>query len=126
GIDACGPGDHGGGPRRGDTLLVHRWVSGTFGPQLSFGSVVWHAIDGSLLSIGYLVRDGKVSYADVDVVVHMEADALTHRGGEITWRTTDGEELTLHPRAVDGVLSLHRGVAVVDTLCEVTDDGMRG
>jgi hypothetical protein len=88
--------------------------------------VVWHAVDGSLLQVGYLVRDGKVSYADVDVVVHMEADGLTHRGGEITWRTEDGGELTLRPRAVDGVLSVHRGVAVVDTLCEVEHDGMIG
>jgi hypothetical protein len=56
----------------------------------------------------------------------MEADALTHRGGEVTWRTPDGEQLTLYPRAVDGVLSLHRGVAAVDTLCEVEHDGMIG
>ncbi|HKN40384.1 MAG TPA: hypothetical protein VJ456_14910, partial [Acidimicrobiia bacterium] len=33
---------------------------------------------------------------------------------------------TLHPRAVDGVLSIHRNVAVVDTLCEVEHDGMIG
>jgi hypothetical protein len=125
-IDGFGHRDHSWGPRRWDTLLSHRWVSGTFGPALSFGSVVWHAVDGSLLQVGYLVRDGEVSYADVDVVVHMEADGLTHRGGEVTWRTADGGSLTLHPRAVDGVLSVHRNVAVVDTLCEVEHDGMIG
>ena len=125
-IDGFGHRDHSWGPRRWDTLLSHRWVSGTFGPQLSFGSVVWHDRGGTLLQTGYLVRDGEVTYADVDVVVHMEADALTHRGGEVTWRTRDGAELTLHPRAVDGVLSMHRGVACVDTLCEVEHDGMIG
>jgi hypothetical protein len=125
-IDGFGHRDHSWGPRRWDTLLSHRWVSGTFGPQLSFGSVVWHDVGGTLLQIGYLVRDGEVTYADVDVIVHMEADALTHRGGEVTWRTADGEQLTLHPRAVDGVLSMHRGVACVDTLCEVEHEGLIG
>jgi hypothetical protein len=67
-----------------------------------------------------------VSYADVDVVVHMEADALTHRGGEITWRTADGDQLTLHPKAVDGVLNQHRGVVCIDTLCDVEYDGVTG
>ncbi|MEW6471976.1 MAG: propanediol utilization protein [Actinomycetota bacterium] len=118
--------DHSWGPRRWDTLLSHRWVSGTFGPALSFGSIAWHATDGTLLTVGYLVRDGEVSYADVDIVVHMEADGLTHRGGEVTWRTADGEQLTLFPKAVDGVLSMHRGVAAVDTLCEVEHDGRIG
>jgi hypothetical protein len=125
-IDALGHRDHSWGIRRWDTLLSHRWVSGTFGPALSFGSMAWHATDGSLLTVGYLVRDGEISYADVDIVVHMEADALTHRGGEVTWRTADGGQLTLTPRAVDGVLSLHRGVACVDTICEVEHDGMIG
>jgi hypothetical protein len=125
-IDGFGHRDHSWGVRRWDTLLSHRWVSGTFGPALSFGSIAWHAIDGTLLTVGYLVRDGEVSYADVDIVVHMESDALTHRGGEITWRTADGESLTLTPQAVDGVLSMHRGVACVDALCEVEYDGMIG
>jgi hypothetical protein len=125
-IDGFGHRDHSWGPRRWDTLLTHRWVSGTFGPMLSFGSVAWHGTDGSLLRVGYLVRDGEIAYADVDVVVHMEADGMTHRGGEVTWRTADGGVLTLRPRAVDGVLSEHRGVACVDTLCRVEHDGMVG
>jgi hypothetical protein len=125
-VDGFAHRDHSWGVRRWDTLLSHRWVSGTFGPALSFGSVVWHAVDGSLVQVGYLVRDGEVSYADVDVVVHMEADGLTHRGGDVTWHTADGGELVLHPRAVDGVLSMHRGVACVDTICEVEHDGLIG
>jgi hypothetical protein len=125
-IDGLGHRDHSWGVRRWDTLLSHRWVSGTFGPALSFGSIAWHATDGTLLTVGYLVRDGEVSYADVDIVVHMESDALTHRGGEITWRTSDGGLLTLSPKAVDGVLSIHRDVACVDALCEVEYDGMIG
>lgn len=82
--------DHSWGTRKADTLLSHRWVSGTFGPDLSFGSIVWHAADDSLVKVGYLVRDGEVIYADdVDVIAWLEPDGLTIRGGQVTWQLPD-------------------------------------
>src|SRR5919197_875284 len=44
-VDGLGHRDHSWGTRRWDTLLNHRWVPGTFGPDLSFGSIAWHRVD---------------------------------------------------------------------------------
>src|SRR3546814_317347 len=66
-------------------LLTHRWFTGTFGPALSFGLTTWHDADGIMSSFGFVVREGVVTYTqDIDVVVYMEADGITHRGGQIT------------------------------------------
>ena len=127
-IDGLCHRDHSWGPRRWDQLLSHRWVSGTIGPELSFGSMAWHAADNSTVAIGYVVRDGELTLAtSVDVVAHMEIDALTHRGGEITWNLADGSSLHARCTVVDGVVTGNHGVVWVDSLCEVTlDDGRTG
>lgn len=115
------------GIRRWDTLLNHRWVPGTFGPELSFGSISWHAVDGTLRQFGYVVREGEVVHAEeVDVVVAMEADGLSYRGGETTWTFPGGERFGVTCRPIDAVLSEHHGVACVDAICEVELDGRLG
>lgn len=115
------------GIRRWDTLLNHRWVPGTVGPELSFGSIAWHGVDGSTRTFGYVVRDGEVVRAEeVDVAVTFEVDGLTYRRGEVRWRFADGEELTLTCVPIDGVVSEHHGVACVDALCEIELEGRRG
>jgi len=119
--------DHSWGTRLPSTLLSHRWVSGTFGPRLSFGSVMWHAIDGSFVKTGYVVRDGEVTLArDMDVVVWLEMDGLTGRGAEATWYLETGEELHLVARAIDGYVCHKHNVFYVDTLCVVEHDGQIG
>lgn len=118
-IDGLFHRDHSWGIRKIDTLLSHRWVSGTFGPDLSFGSMCWHAADDSFVKVGYLVRDGELIFAeDVDVVTWMEADGLTHRGGEITWFLPGGEEFRLECRKVDGVVSQLHGAVYIDNLVD--------
>jgi hypothetical protein len=115
------------GLRKWDTLLNHRWVPGTFGPELSFGSICWHGIDGTLRKFGYIVRDGQVTHAaDIDVAVHMEPDGVTYRGGEATWTFADGETFTINPRPIDGFVFEHHGVGDVDTICPLELDGRRG
>jgi predicted secreted hydrolase len=112
--------DHSWGTRLPSTLLSHRWVSGTFGPSLSFGSIVWHSVDGAFVKTGYVVRDGEATLAeDMDVLVWLEADGLTHRGGRITWYLTTGEEITLDARLIDGYVCHKHHVYYVDGLCEV-------
>jgi hypothetical protein len=114
--------DHSWGVRRTMTLKSHRWVSGTFGPGLSFGSIVWHAADESLLRVGYLVRDGEVGYAeDVDVLTYLEPDGLTHRGGRISWSMPGGERLRLRARPMDAVVAQLHNVYYVDSVCAVED-----
>ncbi|GAA5156539.1 hypothetical protein GCM10023321_32400 [Pseudonocardia eucalypti] len=116
--------DHSWGVRKTATLLSHRWVSGTFGPALSFGSTVWHAADGSFVKVGYVVRDGEITFAeDVDVVTYMEPDAYTHRGGVVTWYLPGGEELRLEAELIDGVAAKLHSAHYVDSLCRVTHEG---
>ena len=115
------------GIRRWDTLLNHRWMPGTFGPELSFGSISWHAVDGTLRQFGYVVRDGEVVHADeVDVTVVMEADGTTYRRGTTTWTFPDGQTFSIDAVPIDAVLSEHHGVACIDAICEVELDGRLG
>jgi hypothetical protein len=115
------------GLRRWDTLLNHRWIPGTIGPELSFGSIAWHAVDGTIRRYGYVVRDGEVVHADeIDIVVHMEADGATYRGGVATWTFGDAEPLVLECRPYDGVVFSHHGVTSVDAICPIEIDGRRG
>ncbi|HVA07706.1 MAG TPA: hypothetical protein VNG12_13290 [Acidimicrobiales bacterium] len=119
-IDGLCHRDHSWGTRLPSTLLSHRWVSGTFGPSLSFGSIVWHSEDNAFVKTGYVVRDGEITLAtDMEVVVWMEADGLTHRGGQITWYLESGEELSLEANLVDAYVCHKHHVYYVDGLCEV-------
>jgi hypothetical protein len=113
--------------RWGDVLLNHRWLAGTVGPELSFGSIAWNGIDGSLRQFGYVVRDGEVTHAqEVDIVVEMEADGLTCRGGRSTLRFGDGDELIANSRPVDGLLFEQHGLASIDGIGPVSVGGRRG
>lgn len=119
--------DHSWGPRRWDTLLNHRWMPGTFGPQLSFGSIAWNGVDGSLRQFGYVVRDGEVTVADsVDIAVTMEADGISYRAGTSTWALPGGERLTIEAAPYDATISEHHNVGVVDAICELRRDGTTG
>ena len=126
-IDGLCHRDHSWGTRRWDTLLNHRWMPGTFGPELSFGSIAWHGVDGSLRQFGYLVRNGDVVIADsVDVAVTIEADGTTCRAGTTVWMLPGGERLAMDASPYDGVISEHHGVGVVDSICELEHDGLWG
>jgi hypothetical protein len=115
------------GIRKWDTLLNHRWMPGTFGPDLSFGCISWHAVDGSLGQFGYVVRDGEVVRAEaIDVAVIMEADGVSYRGGYATWTFPDGQTFHAEASPVDAVLSEHHGVSCIDAICEVQLDGRVG
>lgn len=112
--------DHSWGVRKTMTLKSHRWISGTFGPDLSFGSILWHASDESLVKVGYLVRDREIHYATgVDAVTYLEPDGLTHRGGEVTWSMPNGEVLTLRADVMDAVVAHLHNVYYVDSICGV-------
>jgi hypothetical protein len=107
--------DHSWGIRKTMTLKSHRWISGTFGPDLSFGSICWHSADDALVKVGYLVRDGELLYAqDVDVITYLDVDGLTHRGGEVAWSMPDGSGLRLHARPFDAVVAQLHNVYYID------------
>jgi hypothetical protein len=119
--------DHSWGLRKTLTLKSHRWISGTFGPDLSFGCIPWHAADESLVKVGYLVRDGEISYAaDVDALTYLEPDGLTHRGGWVRWSMPTGETLELEAEQMDAVVAQLHNVYYVDSICAVRFPGKPG
>ena len=126
-IDGFGHRDHSWGVRRwDDALAVHRWVCGVIEPDLAFGSITWLAPGSPLVGGGYVVRDGEVRIADAtDVVVWLEADGVTHRGGELA--LTFGEErLVFTCHATDGWVNRHHDVVWIDELCTVEHNGRTG
>jgi hypothetical protein len=124
--------DHTWGRHEWSTLLAHRYLAGTVGPELTFCTLGWLGIDGRLAHFGLLVRDGVFKYAEsVDFLTYLEADGTSHRGGEVMFHMPDGEAVTLRPRLVDSVLHEHGGeggaaLSAVDSICIVEYDGMRG
>jgi hypothetical protein len=126
-IDGLYHRDHSWGQRKTMTLKSHRWISGTFGPDLSFGCILWHAADESLVKVGYLVRDGEISYAsDVDALTYLEPDGLTHRGGWVRWSMPTGEVLELQAEQMDAVVAQLHNVYYVDSICAVRFPGEPG
>jgi len=119
--------DHSWGKRIRGTMLSHRWIAGTVGPELTFNATSWHGTDGTLMTYGIACRNGEVAYArEVDIVVHMEIDAYTHRGGILRMVLDDGDVIEIHPKIVDGFLTEHHQSAVIDAMCEVTWNGKKG
>jgi hypothetical protein len=118
--------DHSWGRREWSTLLSHRWIAGSCGPALTFNAASWHGTDGSLRSFGIVARDGRIDRADVDILVYMEIDACTHRGGRLTLNLHSGERIVLEPTPVDGAVTLHHNIACVDQLCLVDYNGHQG
>jgi hypothetical protein len=105
------------GCRRHRKTLSARWMGGTFGPDLSFGSLLWQQPDGSVTRVGYQVRDKKIYRTeDVDIVVYTEPDGCTHRGG---WGVFDAglrDELLVDARLIDGAVFGQRGWQELHTL----------
>jgi len=118
--------DHSWGIRHWDSFLNHRWMVGTFGPELSFGLVTWHARNGVLRRFGYVVRNGELVAADdVDIVLHLEPDGTTYRGGTASW-ALPGDRLTLECSVLDAIVIGRRDVSWVDAVCEIEHAGRTG
>ncbi len=127
-IDGLHHRDHSWGTRRWNTIRSHRWVAGTAGPDLSFMALSWLANDGSLVTEGYVNRDGRTEKARaLDVLAYVEIDGLSCRGGRVRMELEDGSEVAFEAEGVDGLLTLHRNVACVDTISRVRlADGRTG
>ncbi|WP_375476492.1 hypothetical protein [uncultured Jatrophihabitans sp.] len=126
-VDGLAYRDHSWGKRDRSTMLSHRWVAGTVGPELTFNATAWHGTDGSLRTYGIVCREGEISYAtDVDIVVYMEIDAVSHRGGVLRMTLDDGDTIEIAARHIDGFLTKHHNTGCVDALCDVEWQGRRG
>ena len=120
--------DHGWGRRDWGTLLSHRWIAGTFGPDLSFVALAWHAADDSFASFGWVVKGDTIVFArEVDIIAYTEIDSASVRGGHLRMLLADGDVLDVEctPLA-KGLVSYHHDIACVDTMCRISAGGRVG
>ena len=74
--------DHSWGDRQWSAVLAHRWLAGTFGPELSFSLVTTLLPGGRMVRMGFVARHSEIlRVSDSDVVVFLEPDGTSHRGG---------------------------------------------
>ena len=131
-VDALAYRDHSWGRREWPTLLAHRYLGGTVGPELTFCTLGWLGIDGRISQFGLIVRGGVFEYAEsVDYVTYLELDGTSHRGGRVSFNMPGGEVITLEPRLIDAVLHEHGGeggaaLSAVDSICTLEYEGLQG
>ena len=98
-------------------MLNHRWITGTFGPRLSFFALIVQGANGDFHPAGFTIENDHVRVTNnFDIVMHVEADGLTHRGGELVYRFDDGSTTEIRFRAIDGAIFRRGTVANVDIL----------
>jgi hypothetical protein len=128
-VDAVAFRDRSWGPRLYSTVRAHRWFAGTLGPDLCFSATAVLAVGGHLVFDGILV-DGEKHHrtADLDIVIHQEADGLTHRGGELVMRFNDRPDFRVAATVIDGAVFPAAGgvLQIVDTICVAESDGITG
>lgn len=123
-VDALYHRDHSWGVRDWSTIVSHRWFVGTFGPHLSFSSVVLQGPDFRWIHGGAVVRNGVVTRAEsVDILAYVEPDGVSHRGGQAIWHLEGGETLTMRSELLDGAIFRQKSFLAVEGLCEVRLDG---
>lgn len=114
------------GIRRYAHPLAARWFTGTFGPDLSFGTLTWMQHDGTMANTSMVVRDGEFIYTpDSDVVVYTEPDGYTHRGGWGVINAGDPSELLVDCELVDGAVFGQGEWQELNTVCRAREAGGR-
>jgi hypothetical protein len=128
-FNGMGMRDHSWGVRHWGKGKVHRWFNAAFGPDLSMCLLTMYS-EGTdhIRRLGYVVRDGVVYYSeDVDIVVYMEPDGATHRGGVGRIRLDTGEllEFVAEPMTKGVYMSRHDRY-LCQTMCKVSHAGRIG
>ena len=121
-VDGLAFRDHGWGKRLWDVFVAHRWVAGTFGPDLTILALSVLGTDDQIVSFGCVVRDNKLTYSyKVDIVTYMEHDSLTHRGGHLKMELTTGEviDIDLVPLQKGVVSWMADAMSTTDTMCKM-------
>jgi hypothetical protein len=120
--------DHSWGQRDWAKLLGHRWVSGWFGPEITFAVGSAQLAKAGLTSFGFISRNGIVRYAKhVDILARTEMDGLSHRGGVIRMEMEDGSvnEIDAY-RPINGISFAHHGLTFVQEMCDARLGALEG
>ena len=122
--------DHGWGHRDLGTMLSHRYVAGTFGPDLSFCAFAVHnGVNGNIEAFAWVVKGGDtVIFAkDVDIVAYTEIDSCSTRGGRIRLTLADGGLLDCElTAAAPGQMNYFHKLPNLNTLCRATCNDIHG
>jgi hypothetical protein len=99
----------------------HRWVAGSCGPRLGFSTEALHLADGTVVTMGFVARDGVVVRStEVSTLVTLDHDGLTPRRFESRVRLETGEELTITSEEILVCLFNHRDPLVaIDAVARV-------
>lgn len=121
-IDGLAFRDHGWGVRLWDAFVCHRWIAGTFGPDLTVLGMSFMGSDNDVKEFGCVIRDNRLIYTkSVDIVVYFESDGLTHRGGHLRMELTTGEVMEIECTMMQkGSVSFIHDYCIVDTMCKMT------
>jgi YD repeat-containing protein len=93
-VNALGIRDHGWGTRDWNSLLSHRWTVATFDENNSLVAMSWLTTAKKLVKFGWVIRDGKVIFAEnVDIRAIIAHDGATNLGGTTRLALTTGEVL---------------------------------
>jgi len=114
-VDALAQRGHSWGARNHKVLLGHgsRWMTGAFGPDLSFSAYTAIRGDGSIVRSGFVIEGGAVQFTSmIDVIVEKDIDSVSHRGGSVAMTLPDGKR-HLFQCVFDNVnLFQHHGVEI--------------
>lgn len=129
-VTGMGLRDHGWGRRDLGTMLSHRYVTGCFGPDLSFCAYAIHnGTNDRIETFGWSVQGDRVIFAtDVDIVAYTEVDSASTRGGHVRLALADGSVLDCELTAVaPGLASVFPSAFTnLNTLCRAEIDGRVG
>lgn len=127
-IDGLAFRDHGWGTRKWDVFVGHRWMAGVLTDGTMLFAQTFHSSDDQLVRFGCVIKNNTLTYAThVDILMYLEPDGLTHRGGRVEMTLSTGEEIQVECTPLQkGVVSWIHGIACVDTLCRIEHDGIEG
>jgi hypothetical protein len=129
-VSGMGLRDHGWGHRNLRAMLSHRYVTGCFGPELSFCAyAIHHEVNDRIETFGWCVQDEEVIFAsDVDIVAYAETDSISTRGGHIRLTLADRQVVECELTAVaPGLASVFPNrFTSVNTLCRAEAGGRVG
>jgi len=105
----------------------HRWFSGSFGPDFSFSIATAIAKSVGYFQGGYIAKDGVVDpMTRADVLVHLEDDGITSRGGRVICETKHFGRFEFEVETLDCVLLETDHHVGSEALSKVICDGRVG
>lgn len=117
-VDALAQRGHSWGVRNHTTLRGHgsRWITGAYGPDLSFSAYGAIRDDAAIVRTGFVIENGTVEYTnDIEIFVEIGLDGVTYTGGKVVMTLPSGKRHRF-PCQFDNVnLFQHHGIELTVT-----------